>query len=288
MRNIKKLNTIIKRYGASPANNGVLEQAPGAAGMGQHLESAKEKAERKRRLHAEAEGRVKRTQTELHAAIGLVLDNAAELNALEPIDVLGLADFLKDMLGQDEVRSDIRARGMKLYSAQFARAVALTIVGAPARPKFGAALNAAGFAQVGNLWSGNANIPQAICLAQTHGLTLLRYDEDDSPIYYLRKGVPQPELAMLEAEHEKMVDAVVRPAAPDLDEVSDLDIQEQEAANDGGGITAQLDAEKSHDQPAEQAGSQGSGDSRVSGKSGFGRVGSAKAARPSMHAKAIE
>ncbi|ODT66246.1 MAG: hypothetical protein ABS75_27650 [Pelagibacterium sp. SCN 63-23] len=288
MRNIKKLNTIIKRYGASPETKGVPEDAAGGGGMGQHLESVKEKAVRKRRLHAEAEGRVKRSQAELHAAIGLVLDNAAELNALDPVDVLGLADFLKDMLGQDGVRSDIRARGMGLYSTQFARAVALTIVGVPARPKFGRALSEAGFAQIGNMWSGNASIPQAIRLAQTHGLTLLRYDEDDSPIYYLRKGVPQPELAMLEAEHEKMVDAVVRPAAPDLDEVSELDIQEQEAANDGGGITAQQDAEKSHDQPAEQVGSQGSGDSRVSGKSGFGRVGSAKAARPSMDAKAIE
>ena len=85
-----------------------------------------------------------------------------------------------------------------------------------------------------------------------------------------------------------MVEAGVRPGAPSLDEVSDLDIQGQEAREAGGDITAQQEPGKARDQPAEKTGSQASGDSRVSGQTGFGRVGSAKAASPSMDAKANE
>lgn len=276
MRNIKKINTIMKRYGASPTTVGPAEEAA-VGGMGHRLDSVKEKATRKRRIHAEAEARVKHFETELHAAIGLVLDNAAALKALEPVDVLGLADFLKDLLGQDDVRADIRARGLQLYSAQFVRAVALTVVGAPTTPQIGEALRAAGFVRAGQAWSGRANIPEAIRLAQANGLTLLRYDDEDRPIYYLRKGAAQPELAMLEAEHEEMLKAKrLHLVAPPPVNEAEPDSLEQEGVAGGADTTSGQEAEVALDQPGQNSKSEMSGESRISGKAGFGRVGLTK------------
>lgn len=208
MRNIKKINSIIKQYGSTPHSpGGNAASAEAAIGMGHRYDGALEKAARKRRLQAEAEARARRFETEVHAAIGMVLDNAAAIKQLEPVDVLGLADLLKELLDNSEVRFDIRTRGLRLYSEQFVRAVALTVLGAPSDPDIAAALRATGFVRAGQLWSGKANIPEAVRLATQNGLTLMRYDADDTPVYFVRKGEKQPALAELEAEHEQMLAA---------------------------------------------------------------------------------
>ena len=278
MRHVKKINSIIKQYGSKPASPGAEDGAGEAVvskGMRHRLDGALEKAERKRRAGALAQAGARRVQSEVHAAIGLVLDNAAALNELEPVDVLGLADLLKEMLEKKEVQADIRVRGLRLYSEQFSRAVALTMVGAAADAALGEQLRTAGFVRAGQFWSGRANIPEAVRLAGENGLTLLRYDAEDMPVYFVRKGVPQPELAALEGEHEQMMEAA-RASLPALPTAS----SEAEGLGNGGAHEPAQPAPEPVDpteaEPKKAPTSKGTGDPRGSGKSSFGAFNIAK------------
>lgn len=154
-----------------------------------------------------AQNRVRTLESKVFSAIGQVIGDAAALKNMSPIDLLGLSEYIAEALEQSEIRLEIRQRGIGIYEANYARAKTLCMLGAVGNKDVAEALRAAGFVRVSAHWAGPASIVQAIAIALEHGLTLLRHEEHDV-IYYIRKGVRQPALDELEAEHAAMLTQV--------------------------------------------------------------------------------
>lgn len=181
-----------------------VDSPPPMPVMGDRLNGAVEIANRKREQQNKAQHRVRTVESKIYSAIGRVIGDAAELKKVSPIELLGLAEYVAEVLEQPEVQLEIRQRGIAIYEAKYARAKTLCMLGVTTNKDLAEALRAAGFVRVSQQWAGPANIIQAISIALEHELTLLRHEGHET-IHYIKKGVRQPALAELEAEHADMV-----------------------------------------------------------------------------------
>ena len=278
MANTKKISKVLKSYMnvASKPEGLALEGGGSAApkpmsAMGDKLKGVVKIAKKRKEQKNKAQHRVRSMESKIFSAIGRVIGDAAELKEISPIDLLGLADYVAWSIEQSEIQLEIRTRGLAIYESNYARAKTLCMLGAVGSKDVAEALRAAGFVRVSDHWAGPANIVQAISIALEHNLTLLRHEGHDV-IHYIRKGVRQPALAELEAEHDAMIAQVIAVLSPQGDAAS-----REEATGDGGDAAlpavSQSSTEPEHKGSPGKAASLGPASAGSAGRSrmGFGR-----------------
>jgi hypothetical protein len=220
MAESKKISSVLRTYMPVASKSEEMTREEGGAAtpppmMGDKLNGVIKIANRWKERQSRAQSRVRTLESKVFSAIGQVIGDAAALKNMSPIDLLGLSEYIAKALEKSEIRLEIRQRGIAIYEANYARAKTLCMLGAVGSKDVAEALRAAGFVRVGEHWAGPANIVQATAIAFEHGLTLLRHEEHDV-IHYIRKGVRQPALDHLEAEHAAMLAQVTAVlAAPD-------------------------------------------------------------------------
>jgi hypothetical protein len=216
----KNVNAFIKKnLKITPDGGNATAAPPESRIMAADLIKAEEKAEKKRAAHHAAEGQVRKVVGEVHSAIGQVLDGAAQLASLSPIQLLGLSAHIAKRAEEEGFKAELNRLGFDLYASKYAHGVALTMLGVePGAKKLAEALRDAGFIRAGHLWAGEARVPEAVRLATEHDLTLLRYDSDHTPTYFVRRGEKQPTLVALEAEYNGRIEAARQALLPITDQ----------------------------------------------------------------------
>lgn len=204
-------DTILRKYPiainkAQTPLDADASQKPVPQGIGKKLQQAQARVGRSASQLAQSRFNVKRVEHGMHADIGSLLDGMAQVHDLSVIHLLGLASLLRQMLELPDTRAELAVEGSRLYRQEHRLTSSLTMVGTLPDPRIGAELRKIGFARTGKQWGGLADIAEAISLARTHKLSLLRYEADHTPQFFLLKGEDQPALEKL-LEEERLEQA---------------------------------------------------------------------------------
>jgi len=189
-----------------PEADGSRGSAP--EGVGKKHARARERVERRADLLIQSRSRAKRIEHALHADIGGLLNGMAKMHDLSALQLLGLASELKRLLEEPATLAKLAVEGSRLYKEANKPTLSLTIVGNVLDKSAQAELREFGFTQTGAQWAGRANISAAISFARAKGVSLLRYDEDHTPRFYVRRGQDEPALQEL-LEEAKQQDAQI-------------------------------------------------------------------------------